>query len=115
MFRLKIKSATLIEAIVAILIISISFSVGLSILLNSIKPLKSNDFRNLNTSINKILIHTKEEQHYYDEQIKFKEYTIEKKVSNYEQYTDVLLVKFSIKNSKNKVIYERENWIYVSK
>lgn len=109
-----LKSATLVEAIVAVLIISISFSIGIAIILNCMQPFKTQDLINLDYRINQILQNTKTTKYYIDETFKYKEFTILKTVSKYENYNDIVVVDFKVRNTKNKITYERIEWIYVA-
>ena len=111
--KYQLKSATLVEAIISILIISISFSIGLAVILNSIQPFKTLDKVSLDAAINSMIINTKEQNYYIDETKKYKEFSIEKTVTNVANYEDVLQIHFKVRNTKNKITYERIEWVYV--
>lgn len=87
---MKTPAFTIVESMMALIVIMISFTAGMTLYLNLLKgdafPLKTK----VNTILNNVLIETKEEQRFLDESLTIDGLLIEKTVQPYKVYEGIL-------------------------
>lgn len=105
-------SATLVESIMAVLIISISFSIALFIFINGISSGYQFNTALSDAHIQKIVEDTKQSKSYYDQDYKFKNYSISKRINTMNSYHDIIQLDFTVKNTRNKLLYKRSLYVY---
>jgi prepilin-type N-terminal cleavage/methylation domain-containing protein len=105
MFLKRIKSSSLIEVIVSLVIFSIIFGIAISIVfrLNGHKEILSLHARNV---LNQTLIQTKNELTYINETIELNEFKLVKEVINYDE--SIVEIKITAFKNDKKIdeIYE---------
>lgn len=109
----KYKGNTLPEVLIAIVIISFTSALGMTIYLNiqeNTQPfmkLKAAEIANHHLNI------SEQNKDYFDKSFSEEEFTIKKTIKPAELYPDCLILKISVSNKTEKRIYEIEKLIYV--
>lgn len=111
--NLKLKAATIIESIVAMTLIMISFGIAMMIFVNINKS--NNNFQKFRAKliINEMAEKTINENNYTNEVIKGKNIKVTRTISSYKSYTDLKLLLIEAHNSEGKKIAERKELIFV--
>lgn len=110
--RKKYKGNTLPEVLIAIVIISFTSALGVSIYIN----IQENTQPFLKLKANELATHymlKSEQTHdYFDKSFKEEEFTIKKSVSHSDIYPDCLILKISVSNKTEKKICEIQKLIH---
>lgn len=112
---LKLKSATLVEVIVASVISAVSFAVGLMIYLNILHANRANLKTQIDLFIDQDIYYTNEERKYKSETSVLENVEIQKNISFYNQTDDVMLLNYQAINTKGKIILEKNVLSYLEK
>lgn len=109
--KYKLKSFTLIESIVALIIIMLCFGIGLMIYVNVMKS--DSNFLKLKSSalLKEIVINTKINKHFIDEQYSFKEININKRIEKYKDQDNLNIVIFEAYDKSGKKICEMKELV----
>lgn len=109
----KLKANTLPEVLIAIVIISFTSALGVSIYLNiqdNTQPflkLKANEIAQ------RVLIESETNQDFFDNNFKEEEFTVNKTISKPELYPDCIIIRVKISNKTDKKICEIQKLIHV--
>lgn len=109
----KLKANTLPEVLIAIVIISFTSALGVSIYLNiqeSTQPflkLKANEVAQ------RVLIDTETTKDFFDNNYKEEEFNIKKTILKPEMYPDCIIINIKISNKTDKKIREIQKLIHV--
>ena len=106
---LKLKASTLVEVIVAMVIISTVFLLSLGVFLNISKH--SNNGLKLKAALvsEEIMVSTRQGKLFLDENIPLDNLDIIKQVSSYKSYKDLVLVSIEVKDKRGKsLLVKRE-------
>ena len=111
----KLKASTLVEAIIAMLIITVTFSLGLLLMLN----ISKNSNNSLKTKAyilaNDVLVKSKSENLYLDQEYNYGNITIKKAVSEYENNEELFQLNISAFDSRNYKLFEQNELIIIEK
>ena len=99
---LRLKASTLVEIIVAMVIISTVFVLSLAVFVNISK--NSNNGLKLKAALisEEVMVSTRQNKLYIDEEIDIDHLDIIKRVSTYKSYKDLVLVSIEIKDKRGK-------------
>lgn len=112
----KIKAGTLIEVIVALLIILIVYGILVLFIQNLSKQLKGNTEKIEAFFITeKTLNQTIQDHQFFDEEFILKEITFTKTVTQYKNYKNLFDVTIKAHNKNKKLLVETEQIIYAQK
>lgn len=110
--RKKYKGNTLPEVLIAIVIISFTSALGVSIYIN----IQENTQPFLKLKANELATHymmDAEQTHdYFDKSFKEEEFTIKKNITHSDTYPDCLILKISVSNKAEKKICEIQKLIH---
>lgn len=110
----KYKGTTLPEVLIAIVIISFTSAMGLTIYLNiqqntqPFKHLKANELAQ------KFLVEAQKKHDYFDDTVKDEEFTIKKTISRNEVYPDCMVLKITVSTAADKKISELQKLVYAN-
>lgn len=111
----KVEASTLVEAIIAMLIITIAFSMALVLMLN----LSKNSNNSLKTKAyilaNDVLVKTKSENTYFDQEFEYGNITIKKTIVEYENNEELFQLNVSAFDSRNYKLFEQNELIIIKK
>lgn len=111
----KAKASTLVEAIVAMLIVTIAFSLALVLMLN----ISKNSNNSLKTKAyilaNDVMIQTKSEKSYFDQEFDYGNITIKKTVTEYENNEELFQLNIFAFDSRNHNFFEQNELIIIEK
>ena len=112
---IKIKASTLVEAIIAMLIVTIAFSLALMLMLNISK--NSNNSLKIKAYIlaNDIMVKTKSEKLYFDQEFDYGNITIKKTVIEYENNEELFQLNVSAFDSRNHKLFEQNELLIIEK
>ena len=109
----KVISSTLVEAIVAMLIVTIAFSMALVLMLN----ISKNSNNSLKTKAyilaNDIMVKTKSEKLYFDQDFDYGNIIIKKTVTEYENSEELFQLKVSAFDSRNHKLFEQNELLII--
>lgn len=111
----KISASTLIEAIVAMLIIVIVYGIGIMIFMNVKKSANNGLKLEAILQVENILSQTKKEAKYVDENFDFDNLKIEKKILKYDNASSLNILEIKALSNDNKVLTEHREIIKVNK
>jgi len=101
---MRLKATSIVESITAMVIILLSFGVGMMIYMNVLRSEKLVSKAKASLVLNQILGKTKEEQTFRNEKINKDFLKIIKSVSNYPDVTDAYAIKLEAFNMKGESI-----------
>lgn len=110
----KIKGNTLPEVLIAIVILSFTSAMGVTIYLNiqqntqPFKQLKANELAQ------KYLIEAQQKHDYFDNSIKEEEFTVKKIVTRLDNYPDCILLKITVSTKADKKICELQKLLHAN-
>jgi prepilin-type N-terminal cleavage/methylation domain-containing protein len=110
----KYKGNTLPEVLIAIVIISFTSALGITIYINiqeNTQPflkLKANEIAN------HYLIESEQTHDYFDKSFKEEEFTVKKTITTSDKYPDCVLVKISVSSKPEKKICEIQKLIHAN-
>jgi Tfp pilus assembly protein PilV len=107
----KLKAASLLEVVIAMVIISIVFGVGMMTYMNILKSSFSVQQLNATLLLNKIVEETKQEQSFFDETITEENITVYKKASKYQGNDNLVLLELEVLDAENKILANRKQLI----
>lgn len=107
----KIKASTLIEAIVALVIIMLVFSIIMSFYLGQIKSSSQLNKLNIHFLMNKIANQEDDLNRYNDNEYKFESFVIKKTVSQYKDYENLYLLEYECLDTNKTIILQKRKVI----
>lgn len=107
----KIRATTLIEAIIAMLIIVIAYGIGLMIFMNVSKSASSGLKLKATLQLESVLSQTKKDAKYLDEEIETDNLKIEKTVTKYEGNKSLNVLHIRVLSKDNKLLAEHREII----
>jgi len=111
----KVIASTLVEAIIAMLIVTIAFSMALVLMLN----ISKNSNNSLKTKAyilaNDIMVKTKSEKLYFDQEFDYGNITIKKTVAEYENNEELFQLKVSAFDSRDHKLFEQNELLIIEK
>ena len=110
----KLKAATVVELIVAMVITMICFGIGLMILMNVITSDKASHKLNATLTIDRIAAETKKTAHYYDEVMDEDPLTIHKKIKGYETDPALKILEIKAFDNNGNLLGERKELIFIT-
>lgn len=109
----KVKASTLVETIIAMLIVTIAFSLALLLMLN----ISKNSNNSLKTKAyilaNNVMVQTKAERSYLDQDYNYGNIIIKKTVSEYEKNEELFQLNVSAYDSRNHKLFEQNELIII--
>ncbi len=111
----KIQASTLVETIVAMLIITITFSMAFLIILNISKNSNNSLRTKAYFATSNVMVQTVSEKEYYDQDFTFGNITVKRIVSEYEKYDELFQINYSAYNSRNQKLFEQNELIIIEK
>lgn len=112
--RKKYKGNTLPEVLIAIVIISFTSALGVSIYINiqeNSQPFSKIKAANL---AQKVLVETESSKNFIDESIHEDDFTIKKSISRLSDYPDCVLLKITVQTKTEKKAAEIQKIIYAN-
>ncbi|MBO9702110.1 MAG: hypothetical protein J7604_18015 [Sporocytophaga sp.] len=111
--RLKIKASSLIEVVVAMVVMVITFGVGMMIYHNILRS--GINLQNVKAEmlLSRIAEETVRSKSYFDEDIKEGELIVRKKVGKYQNSTSLLQLEIQVYSKEEKLLAEGNNLILV--
>ncbi|HAF29361.1 MAG TPA: hypothetical protein DCG75_09980 [Bacteroidales bacterium] len=111
----KLKASTLIETIIAMLIVTIAFSLALMLMLS----ISKNSNNSLKTKAyflaNEVLVKTKSEKTYFDQDFDYGNILIKKTVAEYENNEELFQLNISAYDVRNYKLVEQNELIIIEK
>jgi Tfp pilus assembly protein PilV len=110
----KTKASSLVEVIIAMVIIAITFSLGIMIYINVIY---SSYNEQKNTAYNLLELYaaqTKQQKSYVDQYEEIDGFIIEKKISNYNNDQYLILMELNAYNVEKKHLINRKEIVFLS-
>jgi hypothetical protein len=112
-FDFKVKASTLVESIIAMLIVTIVFSMALVLMLN----ISKNSNNSLKTKAyilaNDVLVKTKSEKSYFDQEFNYGNILIKKTVAEYENNEELFFLNISTYDLRNHKLFEQNELIII--
>lgn len=102
----KLKAATLIESIIAMVIIVLSLGITTMVYNNVIQSDKQREQLKGRMLINNELVYIKKNKKYVDDEKVYGDYLIKSKVKPYDQSDDLYRLSLSVENAKGLLITE---------
>jgi hypothetical protein len=102
----KLKASTLIESLIAMLVIMLCFSIAVMIYLNVVRSDKLYQKNTANFILNEIAIQTKKEKKFIDESLKEGQFLIQKNVEKYQDTANLYRLHILAFNTRNEIIGE---------
>ncbi|OFY26027.1 MAG: hypothetical protein A2275_05835 [Bacteroidetes bacterium RIFOXYA12_FULL_35_11] len=109
----KLHASTLIEVLIAMVIIVVVFGIANMIFLNIQKSTNTGIKIAASLELDKIAAETHRNFTYMDEEYKLDRFTIIKKVSNYNKAEELRQLNFEVLDAEGKIILERKELIRI--
>ena len=111
--KTKIKASILVETIVAMLLITISFTMAFMVILNVSK--NSNNSLKTKAYIlsNDVLVKTKSEKQYFDQDFVFGNITVKRTITEYENNEELFQLNLSTFDYRNHKLFEQNELIII--
>jgi len=110
----KIKASTLVEALVAMVIILIIYGIGLTIFINVNKSSANRLKIEAYLQLEDIVAKTKKEARYLDETYDLENLKVEKKITKYDNNNSLNVLQIKILSKENKLLAEHREIIKVN-
>lgn len=111
----KLKASTLVETIVAMLIVTIAFSLALLLMVN----ISKNSNNSLKTKAyfltNNIWVQTKAEHTFIDQEYTYGNILIKKTVTEYENNEELFQLNISVYDKQNHKLFEQNELLIIEK
>ena len=111
--KLKLKAATLMEALIAMVIIVVSFGVAVMIYSNVLDSDKQYQQLKATLLLNQESILTKREKLFLDGEKIYGEWTIKKVISHYQGIENLYNLEFAVVDKQGKLIAKRNELIII--
>lgn len=111
-FSKKLKATTLIEVLVAMIIILLSFGTGMMIYNNILNSDNGYEKMKSRLILNEIAIETKKEKTFFDEIKEEETFTIHKSIEQYKDKKNLSLLHLKAFNKQGRLIAEKKELIY---
>lgn len=110
----KYKGNTLPEVLIAIVIISFTSALGITIYINIQE--NSQPFKHIkaNELAHKYLIESQQKHDYFDNSYKEEEFTVKKTLSRSDKYPDCVVLKITVSTATDKKITEVQQFIHAN-
>ena len=109
----KVKSSSLLETIIAMVIIMVVFGISIMIYVNITSSTFSTQKIKTDLLLKQLAITTLEKKSYFDETIEYEIITIDKQVQKYNDTDDVLLMTLTAYNKQQDTIAQRKQLLLV--
>lgn len=109
----KLKASTLIESIIAMVVVSVVFVVAMMTIGWGINAGQSPQITQANALIKNIGDQTESERRFFDESIELDGFVIEKTVTSENAANDLFRLKISVFNSEMELVKTQNRMIYV--
>jgi hypothetical protein len=109
----KLKATTIIESMIAMIIIVICFGIGTMIFNNILSSDKHRQELKAMLYLNQEAIEIKKEKIFLDNEKQIGEWTIKSKIEKYEQTENLIKLELLAINSKGKIIAKRNELIVI--
>lgn len=110
---LKAKSSSLLETIVAMVIIMVVFSISIMIYVNITSSTFSLQKIKTDLLLQRLSVTTLEKKTYFDETIEYEIITIDKQIQKYNDIDDILLMTLTAYNKQQDTIAQRKQLLLV--
>lgn len=101
---MKLKASTLIEVLIAMVLVMACFGIGTMIYSNVMRSGNERLKLKAHLAINELAVRSKKEKQFIDEVIKDETLTISKKISPYKQTTDVIVMEITAGDEEGRTI-----------
>lgn len=108
-----LKGTTIVESIIAMTIIAISFSIGLMVVEMVLNSSKAAFLYRVRNAVQQQVLMTKNNQNYLDITINQLDFIIEQKIAPYQDYPQLFELKLVAKELDDDAILEHKELIYV--
>ena len=108
-----LKATTIVESIIAMTIISISFAIGLMVVEMVLNSNKAPFRYRVKSAVQQQVLLTKTNQNYLDAVINQPDFIIEQKVNPYQELTHLFELRLKVKDLQDATILEHKELIYV--
>lgn len=110
----KYKGNTLPEVLIAIVIISFTSALGITIYINIQE--NSQPFKHIKTNelAHKYLLESQQKHDYFDNSYKEEEFTVKKTLSRSDKYPDCVVLKITVSTTADKKITEVQQLIHAN-
>lgn len=109
----KLPAHSIVEAMVAMMIIMLSFGIGMSIYLNILTAERTIAKTNVNVILNDLLEQTKLEDSFIDETTKSRIGIIEKSITKYNENESTYLLELKFYDHQKSLIHELREILYL--
>ncbi len=103
----KFKGSTLVEVIVAMIIVMLSFGIAIMMIQGTFASHKTRLRMEALFNTNKLMQQTRMNHRYIDETFGFKQYTIQKSVSEYNKEPGMLVITFTVAGIKKHEWFDK--------
>lgn len=107
-------ASTLVESIMALLLFSISTSMGMMVYFNIITSTRSSLKVEAQTKVNQVMRETKQKGLWIDDEEDMTTYKIKKTITKYSKAADVYLLDVEAKDKKDKTLFKEQELIYIN-
>ena len=111
----RLKASTIVETLMAIVLISIAFGVGMLVYLNTMSNIPIVREQQVNIALQEVARLTQKEERYINETITHKKFIIERKVKPYPMNRDVYHLHLLAYDTDETIIGEHQELIYIPK
>ena len=111
-FGAKLKASTLVEALVAMVIVMLAVGMFTTIYVNVMKSSDHNRKVLASVLLDKIAMETKQKKVFLDEQIKTEEFIVDKKIVPYEGAAGLSVLSLKASDKNEKLLAERNELIF---
>ncbi|MFI5219202.1 MAG: prepilin-type N-terminal cleavage/methylation domain-containing protein [Bacteroidia bacterium] len=109
----KINGSTLIETLVAMVIIIICFGIGTVIYSNVINSVDFRQRLHASMVLNEVSIQSKKDNNYVDNDYEIENLVVKKKINRFMESDDLLQMTLSAYNGKGKLIAQHKEVIFI--
>ena len=111
----KLKASTLVETIIAMLIVTIAFSLALLLMINISRSSNNSLKTKAYFLANNILVQTKAEKTYLDQEFNFGNVVIKKTVTEYENNEELFQLNVSAYDKQNHKLFEQNELVIIER
>lgn len=109
----KLKAISVVESMVAMVLIVLSFGAGMALFLQVMTTDRLTSNTKARVVLNQVLVETKQSQSYLDETLERQGLTIEKKIIPYETRTDTYIINLEALDSKYEQLVQIREIVYL--
>jgi hypothetical protein len=108
----RLKASTIVESIVALLVLSISVGMGMMVYLNIMRSTRSEIKREAKVMVDQLVDQTKAKESWIDEEIEGGHFRISKSIVKYKSYNDIYILNVKAVDSRKVTLYNHNELIY---